>query len=97
MLHLLTPSFPTQPSSDRPTIFASAHGRMPHRRHMDAQLVCAPSQRLEFDPGGAIARAFDHAVARFGGLAVFLVDMHLLAATARLLGDRKSNRLNSSH
>jgi hypothetical protein len=60
------------------------------RRHVDAQLMGAPGQRLELDPGGAVAGALDHPVAGPGGEPVPpFVDMHLLAAGARLLGERQ--------
>ena len=48
-------------------IFAVADDRMADRRHVDAQLVRAAGERLEFDPGGTIAGAVDHAVAGPGG------------------------------
>ena len=72
----------------RPAIFAVSHNRVADCRHMHAQLVGAPGQRFEFNPRGALACAVNHAVTRLGGRAVFLVDMHLLAAGARLLGER---------
>src|SRR3546814_6943860 len=69
-----------------PTIFAVADDRMADRRHMNAQLMRAPGEGLKLDPGGAIARAFDHAVAAARELPVFLIDVQ----------ERKSTRLNSS-
>src|SRR3546814_11390051 len=71
-----------------PTIFAVADDRMADRRHMNAQLMRAPGEGLKLDPGGAIARAFDHAVAAARELPVFLIDVHLLAPRARLFGAR---------
>ena len=74
----------------RAAIFAVADDRMADRRHVDAKLVGAAGERLELDPGGAVAGALDHPVAgprRKAALA--LVDMHLLAAGARLLGERQ--------
>ena len=68
-------------------IFAVADDRMADRRHVDAQLVGAAGERLELDPGGAVAGALDHPVAGARRLAAGDVDMHLLAAGARLLGD----------
>src|SRR3546814_11912167 len=62
---------------------------MGDRRHMNAQLMRAPGEGLKLDPGGAIARAFDHAVAAARELPVFLIDVHLLAAGARLFGERQ--------
>src|SRR3546814_585596 len=72
-----------------PTIFAVADDRMADRRHMNAQLMRAPGEGLKLDPGGAIARAFDHAVAAARELPVFLIDVHLLAAGARLFSERQ--------
>src|SRR3546814_13926435 len=72
-----------------PTIFAVADDRMADRRHMNAQLMRAPGEGLKLDPGGAIARAFDHAVAAARELPVILIDVHLLAAGARLFGERQ--------
>src|SRR5690606_17372657 len=46
----------------------------------------------QLDPGGAVAGAVDHPVAGSGRLAVFHVDVHLLAAGARLLGERRVDR-----
>src|SRR6185369_4627970 len=67
-------------------VFAVAHDGVADRRHVDAQLVGAAGQRLEFHPGGAVARAVKHAIAGAGGLALSaFVDHHLLAAGARLL------------
>ncbi len=71
-------------------IFSVADDRMSDRRHMDAQLVRAPGQRLKFDPRRAVPRALDHAITRFRREAA-VVDMHLLAARSRLLGERQVN------
>src|SRR3712207_8924217 len=62
---------------------------MADRRHVDPELVGPPGMRLKLDPGGAIAGALDHPIARSGRLPAFLVDMHLLAAGAGLLGERQ--------
>ena len=42
-----------------PAIFGVADDRMADRRHVRAQLVRAAGQRLELDPGGAVAGAVD--------------------------------------
>src|SRR3546814_2032459 len=55
---------------------------------MDAQLVGAPGQRLQFDPRRAVARAFDDAVASLRCEAA-VMDVLLLAARSRLLGERQ--------
>ena len=73
----------------RPAIFAVADDRVADRRHVDAQLVRAAGEGLQFDPGGAVAGALDHAVAGARGLPLGLVDVHLFAAGAGLLGDRQ--------
>ena len=52
----------------RAAIFAVADDRMADRRHVDAQLVGAAGERLQLDPGGAVAGALDHAVAGARGL-----------------------------
>ena len=44
---------------------------------------------LQLDPGGAVARPFDHAIARPRGQSFLLIDMHFLTAGSRLLGDRQ--------
>jgi hypothetical protein len=72
-----------------PAIFAVAHDRVADRGHVDAQLMGAAGIRLEFDPRRRIAGALDHPIARARGAAFLLVDMHLLAAGAGLLGDRQ--------
>ncbi len=61
---------------------------MADRSEVHTQLVCTAGQRLQLDPGGALARLVDHAIAGLGRLAVFLVDMHLFAARTRLLRER---------
>ena len=86
-------------AADRPgqegvgaAIFAVAEDRVADRRHVHAQLVGAPGQRLELEPGGAVAGAFDHPVAGpRREAALSLLDMHLLAARPRLLGERQVN------
>jgi hypothetical protein len=71
-------------------ILAIAHDRVADGRHVDAQLVGAAGERLKLDPGGAIARTVDHAIAGARGQAVLaFVDHHLFAARARLLGQRQ--------
>src|SRR5690606_11225721 len=72
-----------------PAIFAVADDRMADGEHVDAKLVGAPGQRLEQDEGGAVAGAVDHAVAGARAHSRFLIDMRLLAARARLLGERQ--------
>src|SRR3546814_8230884 len=67
-----------------PTIFAVADDRMADRRHMNAQLMRAPGEGLKLDPGGAIARAFDHAVAAARELPVFLIDVPLQIGRAHV-------------
>ncbi len=62
---------------------------MADRGKMDAKLVGAAGVGLKLDPAGAIAGAFDHPIASAGGQAIFLVDMHLLAAGAGLFGQRQ--------
>ena len=69
-------------------IFAIAHDRVSHGRAMHAQLVGAARQRLQFEPGDLLARAFDNAVLGLGRGAAFVIDMHLLAARTGLLGQR---------
>ena len=69
-----------------PAIFAVANDGMTHGRAMDAQLVGAACQRLEFEPSGGFADLLDHAVARFGRLPFFLVNVHFLAMGAGLFG-----------
>ena len=71
-----------------PAIFGVADDRVADRRHMGAKLVGAAGQRLQLDPGGAIAGPVDQPVAGLGGKAVLLVDMHFLAARSGLLGER---------
>ena len=74
----------------RSAVFAVADDRMTDRCHMHPQLMRAASQRLELDPGGAVARAVDHPVAGARGQTFSaLIDHHLLAAAARLLGQRQ--------
>src|SRR5690606_25163287 len=75
-----------------PTVLAVADDRVADRRHVHAQLMSAAGQRLQLDPGGAVAGAVDHAVAGLRRLAVLHVDVHLLAAGARLLGERRIDR-----
>src|SRR5690606_20752989 len=75
-----------------PAIFAVAHDRMPDGGHVHAELVGAAGERLQLDPGGAVAGAIDHPVASLGRLAVLGIDVHLLAARARLLGERRVYR-----
>ena len=71
----------------RPPIFAIANNRMANRRHMDAQLMGSPGQRLQFNPCRRIARALQHPIAGARGGAMFgMIDKHLLAAGAGLLG-----------
>ena len=71
-------------------VFAVAHDGMADGGHVDAELVGAAGQRLQFDPDGAVSGAVDGAVERARGGAVFgLVDHHLLAAAAGLLGERE--------
>ena len=62
---------------------------MAERRHVRAQLVGAPRQRLKLDPGGAVAGAVDRAPAGLRRQPVLGVDVHLFAAGARLLGQRR--------
>ena len=69
-------------------ILAVADDGMADCRHVDAQLVGAARHRFQLDPRRTLACAVDHTVTRLGRRAVFLVDMHLLAAGARLLGER---------
>ena len=76
----------------RAAIFAVTDNGMADRRHMHAQLMGAPRKGLQLDPAAAVPRPFDHAVARACRLAVFLVDMHLLATGAGLLGDGQLDR-----
>ena len=71
-----------------PAIFPIPDDRVADRRHVRAQLVRASGQRLQFDPRRAIARAVDQSIAGPCRLAIFLVDMHLLAAGPGLLGER---------
>ena len=73
----------------RPAIFGIADDRVADRRHVRAQLVGAAGQRLQLDPGGAVAGAVDHPPAGLGRKPVLLADVHLLAAGARLLGERR--------
>jgi hypothetical protein len=42
-----------------PAVLAVADDRVADRRHVDAQLVGAAGQRLQLDPGGAVAGAVD--------------------------------------
>ena len=72
-----------------PAIFRIADDRVSDRRHMCPQLVGASRERLQFDKRGAIAGAVDHPPASLGRKSVFVVDMHLLAAGAGLLGERR--------
>ena len=67
-------------------IFAIADDRMADRRHMHTQLMRAAGMGLQLYPGGAVARAFDEAITRAGGQALLLIELHLLATRARLLG-----------
>src|SRR3546814_18229331 len=69
-------------------IFAVADDRVADLRHMDAQLVGAPGQRLPFDTRRAVSRPFDDAVARLRCEAAVL-DLPLLATRSRLLGERQ--------
>ena len=71
-----------------PAIFAIAYNRVANRRHMDTQLVGAPGKGLQFHPCGPVSGAVHHAIAGLGGLATSLIDMHFLAAGARLFGKR---------
>ncbi len=73
-----------------PAVLAVADDRVADRRHVDAQLVGPPGQRLQLDPAGTVPGAVDHAIAAARGLAFArLVDHHLFAAGARLLGQRQ--------
>src|SRR5207302_11243120 len=72
----------------RPAIFRVADDRMADRRHMRAQLVRATGQRLQLDPGGAVAGAVDRPPPSPCRQPMLLVDMHLLAARAWLLRQR---------
>ena len=69
-----------------PAIFGVADDRVAERRHMRAQLVGPAGQRLKLEPGGAVAGALDQAPAGLGRKPRFLVDVHLFAAGAGLLG-----------
>ena len=71
-----------------PAIFAIADDRMADRRHMRAKLVGAPGQWLKLDPGRAVPGPVYQPIARLRREAIFLIDMHFLAARARLLGKR---------
>ncbi len=55
-----------------PAIFGVADDRMADRRHVRAQLVGAAGQRLQLDPGGAVAGAVDHPPAGLGRKPVLL-------------------------
>src|SRR5690242_21920544 len=70
-------------------IFGIADDWMAERRHVRAKLVRAASQGLKLDPGGSIAGAVDDPPTGLGGEAMLMVDMHLLAASAGLLRERK--------
>src|SRR3569832_1590580 len=70
-------------------IFAVTDDRVSDRRHVHAQLVGAAGVGAQLDPGSLVAGALDHTVAGAGRLTLRLVDMHLLAAAAGLLGDRQ--------
>ncbi|MCY1181086.1 hypothetical protein D9M73_215710 [compost metagenome] len=72
-----------------PAIFAVADDRVADRREMHAELVGAPGIGDQLQPRRGGARHLDHAVARARRAAFFLIDMHLLAAGAGLLGDRQ--------
>ena len=78
-------------------IFRVADDRVADRRHVRAQLVRAAGQRLQLDPGGAVAGAVDHPPAGLRGKPVLLADMHLLAAGARLLGERRVDHRPRRH
>jgi len=71
-----------------PAIFAVADDRVADCRHVHAQLMGAPGKRLQRNPGRARSGALDHLIGGARRLAVFLVDVHLLAAGPRLLGKR---------
>ena len=73
----------------RATIFGVAHDRVTNGRHVRAQLVRSPGQRLKLEPGGAITRHINRPVERPRDLPLFLVDLHLLAACPWLLGQRR--------
>ena len=63
---------------------------MANRRHVHPQLVGAPGQRLQLNPGGLAAGLIDHPVAGPGALArAALIDHHLFAAATRLFGERQ--------
>ena len=73
-----------------PAVFAIADDGMADRRHVDAQLVGAACERLELNPGGAVAGPVDHPVAAARGLAfAAFVDHHLFTAGAGLLAQRQ--------
>ena len=73
-------------------IFAIAHNWVTDCLHVNPQLVGPAGQRLQLNPSGAIAHPVDHAITSLGTLAFFLIDMHFLAASARLLGQRGIDR-----
>ena len=52
----------------------------------------AAGMRLQLDPGRAIARAFDNAVARSRGAAGLFIDAHFFAAGPRLFADRQVDK-----
>ena len=70
-------------------IFGIADKRMADRGSMNADLVGAPGQRRKLHPGGARAGLVDDAVTGLRFQPGFGVDVHLFAATARLLRQRR--------
>ena len=69
-------------------IFAVAQDRRAHRHAMGAQLMGAPGDGHQRQPGRAPAGMLDHAVIGDGAPAL-LVGLHLLAMAAALLGERQ--------
>ena len=80
---------PTRQKCFRAAIFGIPDDRVAERRHVRAKLVGAPGQRLQFHPRRSVSGSIDHPPAGPRRLPVFLVDVHLLAAGPRLLGERQ--------
>src|SRR3546814_16646298 len=76
----------------RPAVLAVAEDRRAEFRHVHTQLMGTPGHRKQRHPGDLVAEPLDRGVAGHRALALLRVERHLLAGTARQLGDRSAER-----
>jgi hypothetical protein len=80
---------PARKESLGATVFCVTNNRMTDRRHVGAELVRSAGKRLKLDPGSPIASSIDNAPLRLRRQSMLGVDVHLLAASSRLLRERR--------